>query len=173
MRSALALLAFVVLGAGELMAQQQPTCDGPEHRQFDFWIGEWRVERADNGQLAGHNTITAKHGGCVLHEDYRTPAGYTGESFNIYDRARGVWHQSWVDNTGLLLQLDGGVVDGVMVLEGPGRDARGQEIINRISWNVIDGDSDRVRQHWEISSDGGHSWTTAFDGIYIRTSDGA
>ena len=25
-----------------------------------------------------------------------------------------------------------------------------------------------VRQHWEISSDAGKSWTTAFDGLYRR-----
>ena len=32
----------------------------------------------------------------------------------------------------------------------------------------LDGDPDRVRQHWESSSDGGTTWTTAFDGVYVR-----
>jgi hypothetical protein len=35
---------------------------------------------------------------------------------------------------------------------------------------VIDGDPDRVRQHWEISRDGS-TWETLFDGRYARRRD--
>ena len=31
-----------------------------------------------------------------------------GSSFNHYDAARKVWHQTWVDDSGGILQLDGG-----------------------------------------------------------------
>jgi len=169
-----ATVVLVLAFAVPVTAQQQPApCSTPEYRQFDFWIGSWRVERASDGRLAGHNTITRKHGGCVLHESYRTPNGrYAGESLNIYDRTRGVWHQSWVDTGGLLLRLEGGLRDGAMVLQGPGVNREGEEIINRITWNLIEGNPDRVRQHWEVSSDDGASWSTAFDGIYIRLEDG-
>jgi hypothetical protein len=54
----------------------------------------------------------------VLHERYATPGGYSGESLNIYDASRKLWHQTWVDSTGTLLLLDGGVRDGRMMLEG-------------------------------------------------------
>ena len=53
-------------------------------------------------------------GGCVLHEAYSTPTGYVGNSFNAYDRATGSWHQTWVDNAGTVLKLDGGMVDGII-----------------------------------------------------------
>src|SRR5437764_3834552 len=62
-------------------------CDAPEHRQFDFWLGEWSVHTAD-GKLAGTNRITREYDGCVLHEHYATPRTYSGESLNMYDAGR-------------------------------------------------------------------------------------
>ena len=142
-----------------------PLPDDP-HRQFDFWVGSWRVERPD-GTVVGHNTIR-RVGDCFLHESYTTPTGYAGESLNIYHGTRGVWHQSWVDNGGLLLQLEGGLDDGNMILEGPGIGRGGVTLINRITWSVVNGDTDHVRQLWETSTDDGKTWSVAFDGHYHR-----
>ena len=89
-------------------APQEAPCSGDEFHQFDFWIGEWTVTAGD--RTAGHNRITSILGGCVLLEQYEAAgSGYQGSSFNIYDRGAGEWHQSWVDNQGLLLQLRGGL----------------------------------------------------------------
>ncbi len=90
------LALAVGLGLPETLRAQTP-CSAEEYRQFDFWIGNWRVE-TPSGQVAGYNTI-GRTNDCFLHESYATPTGYTGESLNIYDAARGLWHQSWVDNT--------------------------------------------------------------------------
>lgn len=145
-------------------APPPPACASAEHRAFDFWIGDWTVHAA-NGKLAGHNSIRRSHSGCVLHESYRTPGAYSGESINIYDASRKVWHQTWADSTGLLLALEGGFRDGKMVLEGAGVDAAGKPIKHRISWSAnADGS---VRQHWE-STDAAGVWSTAFDGKYTR-----
>ncbi len=47
-RRALPLLVVALtFAASPAHAQDPPTCDGPEHRQFDFWIGDWTVETAD------------------------------------------------------------------------------------------------------------------------------
>lgn len=148
-----------------------PQCSAEEHRLFDFWEGVWSVtprNRPNNTNPPSRNEITRKLKGCVLHEHYTTAGGYEGESFNIFDRTRGVWHQTWVDNSGLLLQIEGGFVDGQMILEGPGFNGQGQAVTHRISWNRIDGNPDRVRQLWESSTDGGESWTVLFDGLYTR-----
>ena len=164
----LAILFLALVGWPKAADAQQNAspCSQPEASQFDFWIGEWEV-RSAGGQLAGTNRITKEIGGCVLHERYSTPSGYEGESLNVYDASRGVWHQTWVDNQGLLLSLEGGFHDGTMVLEGVTKTQDG-EAIQRISWSLIDGGPD-VRQLWETSTDGGSTWTTAFDGIYVRT----
>jgi hypothetical protein len=121
-----------------------------------------------DGSLVGTNSITSILNGCSLHERYSTPTGYAGESFNIYDGSRGVWHQTWVDMTGALLVLEGGFRDGAMVMQGETRAGDGSKVLNRISWSLVEGDPDRVRQYWETSGDGGESWSPAFDGLYLR-----
>ena len=53
----------------------------------------------------------------------------------------------------------------VMVLRGVTHNAQGAAVQNRITWTPnADGS---VRQHWEASTDG-ETWTTAFDGRYVR-----
>ena len=148
-------------------AVAQGPCTTSDHRAFDFWVGSWDVYDT-SGTLRGHNEIRSTLGGCVLHESYTTPAGYAGKSVNIYDASRGVWHQSWVDNGGLLLSIEGGIRDGAMVLEGVTTGADGAESLNRITWSRLDSSGNRVRQLWEVSADGGSTWAVAFDGEYRR-----
>lgn len=139
-------------------------CATPPNRAFDFWLGEWTVKTPD-GKLAGQNSIKSEYNGCVLHERYSTPGAYSGESLNIYDAARKVWHQTWVDNTGLLLVLEGGIKDGKMVLEGAGFDPKGAPVKHRITWSPNPDGS--VRQLWE-STDAAGKWSIAFDGHYTK-----
>lgn len=146
-----------------LPLQGMAACDGGAAREFDFWVGDWRVQKPD-GSVAGANSITKEYGGCVIHEHYATPRGYTGESLNIYDASRHVWHQSWVDSDGTLLLLEGGLHGKSMVLEGDSKTAAGT-VRNRITWTPnADGS---VRQLWE-TTDAKGTWTTAFDGKYTR-----
>lgn len=140
-------------------------CNSPEHRQFDFWAGEWEVTQ--NGQPAGHNRIEVIQGGCVLQENWTSAtAGFTGTSFNTWSPQRGQWHQTWVDTSGTLLLLDGGLVDGSMVLSGERPGADGATVSDRITWTPNEDGS--VRQHWETSRNG-QDWATVFDGLYVRT----
>lgn len=167
MRHAAVLPAFalgVCLSAGVPPLARGAACDAPECRQFDFWLGEWDVHGAA-GKPAASNRIEREYGGCVVHERYTTPGGYAGESLNAYDAGRGVWHQTWVDNAGTLLLLEGGLRDGSMVLEGRTTGADGQVRHHRITWTPNPDGS--VRQLWE-STDAAGAWTTAFDGLYTR-----
>jgi hypothetical protein len=160
------LLALLPRPTMTLQAQTPPpSCTSPEHRQFDFWIGEWDVLNP-KGKLVGRNSITRVYGSCVLREDYVGGQGYTGGSFNIYDASRDRWHQTWVDNSGLLLELDGGFGDGRMVLEGETLDSTGAVQKQRITWAPLQGG--KLRQHWQQSTDGGSTWTTLFDGTYTK-----
>jgi len=155
------------VAAGPLAGQQaQPPCAGVEHREFDFWIGEWDVTVVGSGQVAGRSSITPILDGCAILESYETAGGYRGNSHNAYDRSTGQWHQTWVDNAGMVLKLDGGIEDGNMVLSGPGKDAQGNDIINRITWTPHEDGS--VQQTWTVSKDGGKTWTSAFDGMYRK-----
>lgn len=175
MRSEMAVgvgLLFVgVLLAGMATAQnaeqastKAAPCGAEAYRQFDFWVGDWEVRDPD-GNVAGHNTIEKILDGCALKESWRGAKGSVGYSFNTYDRARGEWHQTWVDANGLLLRLDGGMEDGSMVLRGEMPTREGGVAKTRIAWTPKD--EGRVRQHWEASKDGGETWQTVFDGLYV------
>ena len=142
-------------------------CDAEEYRAFDFWVGEWSVT-GPQGAQAGTNRIESILSGCALQENWVGASGNVGHSYNAYDRSRRVWHQTWVDNTGLILRLEGGMTDHGMVLRGETLGQDGGTVQHRITWNRVDGDPDRVRQHWESSTDGGETWSTAFDGLYTR-----
>jgi hypothetical protein len=138
-----------------------PSCATPQHRQFDFWLGDWDVRNAA-GKVVGRNAITSLHKGCVVFESWVGAGGVTGSSFNLYDASRKQWHQTWVDSSGSLLELDGVFTDGAMVLTSAAAD----NPRNRITWRVLP--DARVRQLWETSPDGGTTWKTAFDGYYEK-----
>jgi hypothetical protein len=139
----------------------------PVHRQFDFWIGEWEVRRPD-GALAGTNVIDTVLGGCALRERWSGSRGGHGTSLNSWSRFDGKWHQIWVDDSGMFLELEGGLEGDRMVLTGALPSAADSTRLarQRVTWTPMpDG---KVRQLWEASEDGGRSWTTIFDGVYER-----
>jgi hypothetical protein len=161
-RRCVAILVFTALSTASAIAASP--CDTSAHRAFDFWLGEWQVHTPD-GKLAGVNRISNEYNGCVLHERYDTNRGYSGESLNSYDAGRRVWHQTWVDTSGTLLVLEGGLRNGSMVLEGQTIAADAQVTRHRITWTPnADGS---VRQLWE-STDAKGQWSVAFDGMYTR-----
>ncbi|ALS96954.1 hypothetical protein [Lacimicrobium alkaliphilum] len=145
-------------------------CQSDSFNQFDFWLGSWRVFA--EGQLAGLNHISKDLNNCVIREHYKTDNGYEGRSFNIYDAKRDLWHQTWVDNTGLLLVLEGRFQQGNMQLSGEGITDKGEKVLHRITWTPNMEDN-TVRQHWQYSKDMGQSWSSLFDGRYKKISDTA
>jgi hypothetical protein len=160
MRTIRFLIVPILLAAlGPVRAADAPRpCSSPQHRQFDFWIGEWDV-RTPDGKRAGTNRITGILGGCGLQENWTGAGGTVGTSLNAYDTTRALWHQTWIDSSGSVLLLEGSFRGGKMILSGASNS-------DRITWEPLAGGD--VRQLWEQSSDGGTTWTVAFDGRYTR-----
>lgn len=162
----LLLAGALVLPAGlSAQAPSAPPCQTPASRQFDFWLGEWDVKNPA-GQVIARSSITSILNGCVVKESYTLLNGpYKGESYNTFDTRTGRWHQSWVDNGGLLALFDGGLQGTAMILEGDGADPKGA-FRSRMTFTPLpDG---RVRQLWERSDDKGATWSTMFDGYYVK-----
>lgn len=171
--STCAFAALLACTSLSVMADQTPTpdavppppdCNGEVHRQFDFWVGDWSVLVA--GQVAGENRIERILNGCALLENWSGKGGMNGKSLNFYDRRRDMWHQTWIDDRGGALHLDGRFADGKMVLEGRA-DAKGKTLRHRITWTPLP--AGELRQLWETSEDG-TTWSVAFDGHYKRKS---
>lgn len=165
-------LAGAVAWTGEVLAAQSATpapgltpvpCRAPEYRQFDFWVGDWDV-RTPDGKPAGSNRIERILNGCALRETWKGASGTNGTSVNSWDSGTRRWHQTWVDDGGLLLNLEGGLRAGRMVLVGETVSPTGDRALQRITWSSLSGG--RVRQLWEQSADAGKTWMIAFEGIY-------
>lgn len=140
-----------------------------KYREFDFWVGEWDVRPAGAppGTPPASNVITRIHAGCVLLESWTAP-GQTGQSFNIYDRSRGKWHQTWVDSTGGLHEYWGQLEDGNMVFTGSIPPTRGQRERRQVRLTFFRIDPNTVRQLSEVTADGGTTWQVNYDLIYTR-----
>jgi len=157
------------LARGQGAAGAGAPCSSEEHRQFDFWVGDWVVE-TEAGQVAGTNRVEKMLNGCVVAENWEGSGGSIGKSFNMFYERDGKWHQTWVDGAGGRLDVEGGWKNGKMVLSGtmPGRD--GKPVLHEISFTPQpDG---TVRQHWRASKDRGKSWQDLFVGIYSRKTSG-
>ena len=148
----------------------RPCEHDPAYRQFDYWLGIWdvRPNGAPPGTPPATNVITKIHQGCVILETWTAP-GQTGQSFNIYDRESGKWHQAWVDSAGGLHEYWGGPKDGNMVYEGdvpiPRGRGTGRMHVRLTFFRQPDG---TVRQYSERTDDGGKTWTVNYDMIYTK-----
>ena len=172
MRILLVLLAVLVpLSASAqkkkatVSAPKGPPCSSAPYRQFDFWLGDWEVQ-TPKGTAAGENKVEKILDGCALRESWISIDGSHGSSLTSYDGGAGRWTQTFVDDLGMVLVLDGEFRDGKMTLSGHRAASRGSTTLNRIVWQKIEGD--KIRQRWEQSSDDGKNWTLLFEGIYSR-----
>lgn len=159
LRTASLALAGLLLAHGALA----DSCDSEQHRQFDFWVGQWRVENP-SGEVVGHNHIERILDGCALRENWQGGRDYNGHSLNTWDPPSGKWRQFWTDNHDLTLHLSGGWQEDRMILEGTRRNSDGGQVTDRISWIPLE--DGIVRQHWEQSVDGS-DYKTVFDGRYV------
>ena len=89
-----------------------------EHRQFDFWVGNWEVTDKAGEQVYGHNSISKREAGCLLLEEWRSAGAHSGSSLNYYSPSDSQWHQLWVDNGASIIRYSGGMEDGSMVMRG-------------------------------------------------------
>ena len=162
---------LLILTTTSIFADETPPvpCSADEHRQFDFWLGQW-TSYSKEGKKQGTNHLTKLLGQCVIQENWESGGGkFKGTSFNFYDPARKEWHQTWVDSSGGTLRLDGGLVGGSMQLSGKRTESNGDEVVERITWTPLE--DGRVRQHWQASIDKGENWTEVFDGYYQKDED--
>lgn len=89
MRIAIILCGLLIMASRSLAQPAPLDCAGSaEHRQFDFWLGEWLVADA-KGTPQGLNRITMAENGCLLVEQWTSATGGTGQSMNYYDPGGG------------------------------------------------------------------------------------
>ncbi|MDH3647340.1 MAG: hypothetical protein OER80_11255 [Gammaproteobacteria bacterium] len=146
-----------------------PCEKGDKYDEFDFWLGTWDVYTG-NAQKAGTNNISRAENGCVLVELWTGTSGVTGRSLNYYDPNKDKWRQHWVSATGLLIDIEGNLVDGSMVLEGKVFYPNTGLVADfRGTWTLLD--DGRVRQFFEQHDAETGAWNSWFEGFYERISE--
>jgi hypothetical protein len=141
-------------------------CVAPEFRQFDFWLGRWKVMNPQ-GKEIGTSEISRVSEGCAVREQWKSASGSSGTSINYYDADNHKWHQDWVGGDGTILHLHGGLAGNAMVLSGQSKTAN-KIVLNRITWTPLPGG--KVKQEWATSPDDGRTWQISFVGIYEKQS---
>ena len=159
---------LVVFAVSEFSLAQSSTCDSPEARQFDFWIGRWKLtwKNSDGDIVQGRNEIAALYDGCVIREQFESPTSFRGTSLSVYSPDKHKWQQTWVDNAGAYLDFEGEFRDSVMVL-GRNASKNGKHFLQRMRWYNIERNS--LDWNWERSDDNGHTWKVLWSIHYERT----
>ncbi len=168
MRSYFVSILLVFLSSSQLIFAQDNACAccTEDHSSFDFWLGDWEVFLPD-GSVAGYNTIAKIQDQCALEENWTSAkGGFTGTSYNFFNKASGKWEQLWIDNGGNQLKLFGNRTGNQMVLASePFKGQDGEMFVNRITWTA--NEDGTVRQHWEILKED-KVVQVAFDGLYKK-----
>ena len=142
----------------------KPCTTKQEHRQFDFWVGEWDV--LQDQQKVAESSIRRIIEDCVIYENYTQADGYTGKSFNFYDNHLRKWRQTWVDANGMASEFAGEFKEGALRYEGESHFPDGRKALRRMTFFSLG--ADRVRQYSEISRDDGKTWHPHYDLLYVR-----
>lgn len=147
-----------------------PACSTAAHGAFDFWVGDWTVSPNGHDKVpVAHSKIEKLYSGCAVRENWMPLKGEGGGSLNSVDPETGRWQQTWIGSQPGRVEFEGGLAGSKMVLTGfwRGVNGPGQDGLIRMSYTPID--KDTVRQHGEISTDQGLTWSDSFDFIYRRT----
>ena len=157
---------LILLFFTALTAQTECSCCTEQHKEFDFWIGEWSVLNSE-GKKVGENSISKIEDNCILVEKWKGVQGTTGTSHNYYDPSDESWNQLWIDNKGNILKLKGRMDSGKMVLRSSvEKDQEGNSYYNQISWGR--NQDGTVTQLWELYEENGKLIRQLFMGIYHK-----
>ncbi|MGQ0661079.1 hypothetical protein [Sphingosinicella sp.] len=139
-------------------------CTAPEHRQLDFWVGDWNVYRTGTQSMAGTSRVERIYNDCAIRETWSPFDMNAGGSISSYDRTAGEWRQTWVDSTADRIDYGGRLTNGRFVFTARRPASRGQaERLTRVTqWP----EGNTVRQTGETSTDDGRTWTPSYDYTY-------
>jgi len=145
-----------------------PCAYAAENRQFDFWVGEWKVVNSQDGMTAGSSRIEKILNDCVILENWTSAnAPYQGKSYNTFNTSLKRWEQFWVDNSQGMIHFKGELKDGVMDYwtdEMPQPD--GKKLKRHLQF--IPQGPDKVRQFSQGTYDKGANWFVEYDLTYLR-----
>jgi len=168
------ILACAIAGALRLhagaAAPNAASCEQtPQFHLLDFWVGKWDVVSGNNHGL---DVVEKQLDGCAVTEKWDGGPGDKGFSLFYFNRFTQKWTQVWVTNSATSLgglkekYYVGSPAPGAVRFQGtlPGL-YRGKNVLDRTTLTPLP--RGRVHQVIETSTDGGSTWHTGFDAVYV------
>ena len=102
-----AIALMTVATAAQQPAVRSARCVAPEHRFFDYMIGDWRVVETSSGKDLAEDRVQEIHGGCGVRENLRMRGGSSGTATTFYSPFDKLWHTFFHDDVGFYAHLTG------------------------------------------------------------------
>jgi hypothetical protein len=132
---------------------------------FDFWVGNWQVIDNNTTKFSGSNSVVKVVQNCMVLENWVDASGSTGKSINYFNPITNKWRQVWIGSSGYLIDIEGGLIDGAMVLEGTiSTFGNHKEYPFKGTWRKLE--RGKVQQVFHQFDPLKQEWVVWFDGTY-------
>ncbi|HKF05752.1 MAG TPA: hypothetical protein VKB49_25760 [Candidatus Sulfotelmatobacter sp.] len=146
-------------------ADDAKPCAGGEHRQFDYWLGNWSVSYG--GPPAGTSKVELALDQCMIVESWDGARNHSGKTIFAYSPDDHSWYGIFADNEGRVHIFNQGKVSaGTAEFQGTSHGPNGETVLNRVK--IVRASADKVEQTWEKSADNGATWNMVYRGEYTR-----
>ena len=164
------VLLFAIFITGSLFSQ---SIEEDPKALLDFWVGSWDAswDEGEGKKGYGTNTIQKVLDGTVIQENFEIlegqNKGFKGTSISIFQARTKEWRQSWADSQGAFYCFTGDLKGNRKTFQTSAFETKdGRKIVQRMTFYEITQDS--MTWDWELSDDGGESWTLNWQVNYTR-----
>jgi hypothetical protein len=169
MRLRLLALASVALAAAPAAhAQGEPAgCAAPIYAGQDFTVGEWDV--FTGGKKTAEVTMEKSLDGCAIAERWTVPAGEKGNGLGlfVYSALLKGWSYLWASDTGSTTAFTGTLIRPGEIRYVTEKPLGGGKVRLR-HWTLSAQPDGKVRELSVGTEDGGKTWTTEYDLMWVR-----
>jgi hypothetical protein len=178
MTSRLALafgIALTCAAAAAAQAPAGPPAPGPEHKKLDYFVGKWTTESelkpspfGPGGKMTGRDSCEWFAGGfhLVCRAEGKGPMGEVkGLSLLGYSGEEKAYTYMGIDNMGMGSTARGTLAGGVWTWNG--EDKMGGKVI-KSRYVITQQSKDAYTFKWDMSQDGGKTWTPVMEGKETR-----
>ena len=145
-----------------------PTCaDDPVFRDQDFALGTWDVFAGDT--LTAHVHMERALNDCAIREVWTVAEGQPGNGLGLftYSRLLKIWQYLWAADTGNTTAFTGSQLKPGEMRYLTTRPLSNGGVRHR-DWRLILQPDGRVRELSVGSDDGGKTWTTEYDLMWVK-----
>jgi hypothetical protein len=171
--SCILILGVLCLFSSPLLAQTKEPAKNPcqdpqghpEFRQLDFWVGNWEVFNKD--KKLSDVTVEKILNDCALAETWTAAGtGNDGRGLSSYDALTKKWEYYWVAANGYMSHWAGDLIGNELRFVREQPDPKGGTRLRH--WSLFNLPDGKVRELSLGSTDGGKTWTTEYDFIWVR-----